>query len=117
MRKTTARTASTPTTKKNQRTPVAATLFAPSLRRPRNTSYGVGRDRETPQAPRLLRGSQAQPPAALAARLPRRHPRPRDAGGAPGSGRTRERPPPVGPAARDQPSRTVPGGAVRVPAV
>jgi hypothetical protein len=42
----------------------------------------------------------AQPPAAFAARLPRRQPRQRDAGRAPGSRKTRERPPPVGPRAR-----------------
>ena len=55
--------------------------------------------------------------AEVAALRVRIVPRPRDAGRAPGSGRTRERPPPVGARARDQPSRTVPGGAVRVPAV
>jgi hypothetical protein len=62
------------------------------------------------RAPRLLRGSQAQPAAGFAARLPRRAPRPRDASRAPLSRRTRQ-PPPLGPRARDQPSRTVPGDA------
>jgi len=41
--------------------------------------------RRSGRAPRLLRGAQAQPPAELAARLPRRDPRPRDARRAPGS--------------------------------
>jgi hypothetical protein len=44
--------------------------------------------------------SQAQPPAALAARLPRREPRPRDAGRAQGSRTRRQRPPPLGPGKR-----------------
>ena len=48
---------------------------------------------------------------SLLDRLPRRAPRPRDASRAPVSRRTRQRPPPVGPRARDQLSRTGPGGA------
>jgi hypothetical protein len=54
--------------------------------------YGRGSSR----APRLLRGSQAQPPAALAARLPRRAPGPRDASRAARSQKRRQRPPPLG---------------------